>query len=98
MEIARLDPHSYTHSSHPLVKHMPVIVYFDFTANTIHGSALLTLPAAHTSHLLLDTRSLLVHSVINRISGAPIPMGGAKMFSRIRAWFLKYLSTWAFNV
>ncbi|KAG6489906.1 leucine aminopeptidase-like [Zingiber officinale] len=71
--MARLDPHSYTDSSHPLAKHVALTLYFDFAANTIHGSALLTLPSAHTGHLLLDTRLLLVHSVIDPVSGAPIP-------------------------
>ncbi|CAD5174397.1 unnamed protein product [Musa acuminata subsp. malaccensis] len=71
--MARLDPHSYTESSQPLAKHVALTLYFDFAARTIHGSALLTLPAAHTGPLLLDTRSLVIHSVLDRHTNAPIP-------------------------
>ncbi|WOL18667.1 leukotriene A-4 hydrolase [Canna indica] len=71
--MARLDPHSYTDSSHPLATHVALTLYFDFAARTIQGSALLTLPAAHTGPLILDTRSLVIHSAVDPLSGKPIP-------------------------
>ncbi|XP_062212837.1 leucine aminopeptidase [Phragmites australis] len=71
--MAPVDPHSYTDGAHPVVSHAALAFYLDFTASTIHASALLTLSAPHSGDLLLDTRALAVHSA-STASDPPDPI------------------------
>ncbi|KAL5219330.1 hypothetical protein ABZP36_020014 [Zizania latifolia] len=73
--MAPVDPHSYTEGSHPFIAKADLAFYLDFAASTIHASALLTLSAPHSGDLLLDTRTLTVHSASTTSDPpAPIPL------------------------
>ncbi|XP_059628237.1 leucine aminopeptidase [Cornus florida] len=71
--MAPMDPHSFTDSTHPLAIHISLSLYFDFSASTIHASALLSLPNPHLGSLSLDTRSLSITSVIDPNTNTPLP-------------------------
>ncbi|KAA8539374.1 hypothetical protein F0562_026066 [Nyssa sinensis] len=71
--MAPIDPHSCTDSTHPLATHISLCLYFDFSASTIHGSVLLSLPNPHHGPLSLDTRSLSITSVIVPETNTPLP-------------------------
>ncbi|XP_022938836.1 leukotriene A-4 hydrolase homolog [Cucurbita moschata] len=71
--MAPVDPHSYTDSSHPLTVHISLSLFFDFPSTTIHASALISLSTSHSGPLSLDARSLIIHSVLDPQSQAPIP-------------------------
>ncbi|KAL8090566.1 hypothetical protein AgCh_039862 [Apium graveolens] len=70
----RVDPHSYTESTHPFTTHISLASYFDFPSSTILSSAHLTLNSPHSGPLSLDTRSLSISTVIDSLSTkTPIP-------------------------
>ncbi|XP_074358108.1 leucine aminopeptidase [Apium graveolens] len=70
----RVDPHSYTESTHPFTTHISLSSYFDFPSSTILSSAHLTLNSPHSGPLSLDTRSLSISTVIDSLSTkTPIP-------------------------
>uniref|UniRef100_A0A5B7BUQ4 Leucine aminopeptidase n=1 Tax=Davidia involucrata TaxID=16924 RepID=A0A5B7BUQ4_DAVIN len=71
--MAPIDPHSFTDSTHPLATRISLCLYFDFSASTIHASALLSLPNPHHGPLFLDTRSLSITSVIDPETNTPLP-------------------------
>ncbi|XP_002523930.2 leucine aminopeptidase [Ricinus communis] len=71
--MAPVDPHSYTDSTHPLTTHISLSLYFDFSASTIHGTALFSLSTPHTGHISFDTRSLTIHKIADPVTRALIP-------------------------
>lgn len=74
MSPKRVDPHSYTESTHPFTTHISLSSYFDFPTSTILSSAHLTLDSPHSGPLTLDTRSLTITTVLDSLANrAPIP-------------------------
>ncbi|WOG88072.1 hypothetical protein DCAR_0207305 [Daucus carota subsp. sativus] len=74
MSPQRVDPHSYTESTHPFTTHISLSLYFDFPTSTILSSAHLTLNSPHSGPLSLDTRSLSISTVLDNLATkSPIP-------------------------
>ncbi|XP_004149822.3 leucine aminopeptidase [Cucumis sativus] len=71
--MAPVDPHSYTDSTHAQILHYSLSFFFDFPSTLIHASALITLSTSYYGSISLDTRSLIIHSVIDPMSHYPIP-------------------------
>ncbi|KAM0941274.1 putative leukotriene-A(4) hydrolase [Dioscorea sansibarensis] len=71
--MAPVDPHSFTNSTHPFSTHVSLTFYLDFFTSTIHGSALIFLPAPHSGSITLDSRSISIHSVLDPVYLSPLP-------------------------
>ncbi|KDP46145.1 hypothetical protein JCGZ_06656 [Jatropha curcas] len=71
--MAPVDPHSFTDSTHPLTTHISLSLYFDFASSTIYSTALLSLSAAHTGPISIDTRSLTIYKVLDPQTLIPLP-------------------------
>lgn len=71
--MAPVDPHSFADSDHPFATHIALSLYLDFSTSTIHGTALFTLPSAHTGPFTLDARSLGVAAVLDPETRSPLP-------------------------
>ncbi|KAH7672651.1 Peptidase M1 alanine aminopeptidase/leukotriene A4 hydrolase protein [Dioscorea alata] len=71
--MAPVDPHSFTDSTHPFATHVSLTFYLDFFTSTIHGSALILLPAPHSGSITLDSRSISIHSVLDPVDFSPLP-------------------------
>ncbi|KAJ6767917.1 LEUKOTRIENE A-4 HYDROLASE [Salix koriyanagi] len=71
--MAPIDPHSFTDSTHPLTTHIALTLYFHFSSSTIHATALLTLQNPCTGPLSLDSRSLVIHKILDPETLTPLP-------------------------
>ncbi|XP_010558779.1 PREDICTED: leukotriene A-4 hydrolase homolog [Tarenaya hassleriana] len=71
--MAPIDPHSFTDSTHPLTTHVALSLYLDFAISTIHGSAVLSLSAAFSGDLSLDSRSISIRKILDPKTLTPLP-------------------------
>jgi aminopeptidase N len=70
--MARRDPHSYADDTHVETESLALVARVDFSAQTLHAEATLTLGSAAGGALDLDTRDLAIASVTDE-AGAPLP-------------------------
>ncbi|XP_051121217.1 leucine aminopeptidase [Andrographis paniculata] len=69
----RVDPHSYTDSTHPVTTHISLSFYFDFPSSTILATALLSLSAPHSGAFTVDSRSLSISAVVDPVTFVALP-------------------------
>ncbi len=70
--MGRIDPHSFTESGQPRVRHLDLDLDLDFARRVVSGAAVLSLAAPGEGDLDLDTKGLTIRSVRTE-SGVDVP-------------------------